>query len=82
MKLIDEFIKRIDSMYSDECFVSMSKHDWQMLKAVILAQQTNNSAIVSTLQFLRDSVPSVMESYPQAVSFISQLEERLNNIVK
>lgn len=42
---------------------------------------SNNSAIVSALQFLRESVPSAMESYPQALSLISQLEERLNNIV-
>ncbi len=46
-----------------------------------LAQQTNNSALVSALQFLRDSIPSAMESYPQTLSLISQLEERLNNIV-
>lgn len=54
---------------------------WQTLEAMVLSQQATNSAIVSALQFLRDSVPSAMESYPQALSLISQLEERLNNIV-
>jgi len=42
---------------------------------------SHNNAIVAALKFLRDSVPSAMESYPQALSLISQLEERLNNIV-
>jgi len=38
-------------------------------------------ATAETLKFLQDSIPTAMESYADAISLISNLESRLNNIV-
>jgi len=37
--------------------------------------------IKNLLKFLQESIPSAMETYPQALGLISQIEERLNGIV-
>lgn len=74
-KAHDDFCKTKHSLTTGNCHM---KIDCEECKEIWNAA---TEAIVSTLKVLRDSIPSAMDSYPNAISLLSQMEERLNNIV-
>jgi hypothetical protein len=47
MTTIDELIRRGDHAYTVHDYFTCTKEEWQTLKAAVLTQQPNNSAIVA-----------------------------------
>lgn len=78
-KVLDGDIEGVEKFLKDNSNYGPLFCAWERIKK---ERASTQEAAQSALKFLRDQVPSAMDSYPNALGLISQMEERLKNIVE